>query len=115
MLSILIAPISQKFTKSLIKWKYFKAGTPYSAIIECAKPHERCKPCLWLEQSCVNNCVLKIFKFWLGEWFLVFGYGDELVNLLKSKFGVEKHSLVMGLCVILNNTQLITNVTTLIT
>jgi hypothetical protein len=45
----------------------------------------------------------------------VFGYGDELVNLLKSKFGVEKHSLVMGLCVILINTQLITNVTTLIT
>ncbi len=42
----------------------------------------------------------------------MFGYGDELMNLLKPKFGVEKHSLVMGLCVILNNTQLITNVTT---
>jgi len=57
----------------------------------------------------------KLSNFDLGSDFLVFGYGDELVNLLKPKFGVEKHNLVMGLHVILNNTQLITNVTTLTT
>jgi hypothetical protein len=79
LLFILILPISQKkssnllsfskFTKSLINYKYFKARTPYSAIIECAKPHECCKPCIWLNGHVWTVVFWKFSNFDLGNDF----------------------------------------------